>query len=462
MHIQLDPVGGMAGDMFVAAMLDAFPLLEAAVREAVRAAGLPSRFRCDLVPHADHALHGKRFLVIEERPAQDQGHGPAHDHHHPHSHPHLDAHPHSHDHEHAPDHRHSHPHSHPPHPPPQSLLPAGAHEHAPDHEHGHRPFVEIRAGLESSSLHPGVRGHAIAIFSQVAEAEAQVHGATTETVSFHELGEWDSIADIVAAAAIMHALSPATWSVGPLPLGSGFVKSAHGLLPVPAPATTLLLRGLRVREDGVPGERVTPTGAAIARHLSLLPGMPPRERTMLGTGLGFGTRALPGISNCLRALVFDTAAPVAIEASPAMAPSGPDGRVSAVEFEVDDQTPEDLAIGLDHLRGHPDVLDVLQTPAFGKKGRVVISIRVLCRSAAEDDVAAVCFQETTTLGIRFLDVRRHILVRSMSVAEVDGQQVDRKHADRGTHVTTKVEADSLREVKGHAERERLRRAATDG
>lgn len=411
MHIQIDPVGGMAGDMFVAAMLDAFPSLEAAAQAAVRAAGLPERFRCDLVSHADHALTGRRFLVLEAG-------RPRHHPHHP-ERPH-DEHGHTHD-------------------------PAHAH----DEEHGHRPFAEIRAGLSAAPLDPGARDHALAIFAALAEAEAQVHGATTDTVTFHELGEWDSIADIVAAAAIIQALGPVTWSVGALPLGGGFVKSAHGLLPVPAPATTLLLRGLAVRDDGIGGERVTPTGAAIVRHLTSLPGQAPRERRLLGAGLGFGTRSLPGISNCVRVLVFDAAVGEAAHGD----------HVTSIEFEVDDQTPEDLAIGLDHVRAHSGVLDVLQTPALGKKGRVAISVRVLCRAEVEDEVAALCFLETTTLGVRLLDVRRHTLSRSSSTVEVGGRLVDRKSADRGSHSTVKVEAESLRDVAGHEARERLRRAA---
>ncbi len=415
MHIHLDPVGGLAGDMFVAAMLDAFPPLEPVVQDAVRAAGLPGRFRCDLVAHADHALTGKRFLVLEN----------------PHPHDHAHAHPHDHAH-------------------PDADGGVHVHDHAPDPDHGHRPFAQIRAALLTAPLDPGVRDHALALFTLLAEAEAQVHGATPDTVSFHELGEWDSIADIVAAAAIIHALRLATWSLSPLPLGSGFVKSAHGRLPVPAPATTLLLRGLRVFDDGIGGERVTPTGAAIARYVSSLPGTAPRERTMLGTGLGFGTRVLPGTSNCVRALVFDTA-----EAEP----DSHGDSVISIEFEIDDQTPEDLAIGLDHVRAHPHVLDVVQTPVFGKKGRVAISVRVLCRSVAVDEVSALCFEETTTLGLRLLDVRRHTLARTASQVGIGARTLSMKHAERGPDVTTKVEAESLRDVRGHAERQRLRRAA---
>jgi uncharacterized protein (TIGR00299 family) protein len=422
MHIHIDPVGGMAGDMFVAALLDAFPPIEAPVQAAVRAAGLPERFRCDLVPHADHALTGKRFLVMESHQA----------HHHPH-HPDR-AHPHAHNEVHAPAHDHDH---------------DAAHDHTPDPDHGHRPFARVRAALIASPLDPEVREHALAIFTLLASAEAQVHGATVDTVTFHELGEWDSIADIVAASAIIAALKSATWSIGTLPLGSGLVKSAHGLLPVPAPATTLLLRGFAVRDDGIGGERVTPTGAAIARHLISLGGEAPRDRRLLGAGLGFGTREMTGISNCVRVLAFDP-----------VEPAGQGDSVTSIEFEVDDQTPEDLAIGLDHVRAHPQVLDVLQTPALGKKGRVVICVRILCRSVAEEEISTLCFHETTTLGLRLLDVRRHTLSRSRSVTVVGGRTIERKHADRGSHSTSKVEAESLREVSGHEARERVRREAS--
>jgi uncharacterized protein (TIGR00299 family) protein len=413
MHIHLDPVGGLAGDMFVAAMLDAFPALESLVQTAVRAAGLPGRFRCDVVRHGDHALHGRRFLVVEA-----EGLGAAHG----------------------------------------EPVPGGGLHHHHDHHHGHRPFAEIRDGLLASGLEPEARDHALAIFTHVAAAEARVHGATVEAVSFHELGEWDSIADIVAAAAILAALAPATWSVGPLPLGSGFVKSAHGLLPVPAPATVELLKGLAVRDDGIAGERVTPTGAAIARHLTSLAGAAPTNRRILGVGLGFGTRVLPGISNCVRALVFESEDRLADATSTVAADPG----VVSLEFEVDDQTPEDLAIGLDHIREHPGVLDVLQTPGFGKKGRIVIAIRVLARADSETAVARLCFHETTTLGLRMADVRRHTLARSAAVVEAEGRSLALKHAHRGDGAASlKVEAESLRAVSGHEERERLRRLARE-
>lgn len=418
MHIQLDPVGGMAGDMFVAAMLDAFPALEPAVQKAVRAAGLPARFRCDLEPHQDHALTGKRFLVREPRSAEGASRR---------AQPGVG-------HRHSDDHVHEH-----------------KHEHEHEHEHGHQPFSMIRSGLQSAPLEAEVLQHAIAIFTALAEAEASVHGASVDTVTFHELGEWDSIADIVAAAAIIGALPGATWSVGPLPLGSGFVTSAHGLLPVPAPAAAILLRGLAVRDDGIGGERVTPTGAAIARYLVSRPGERPRVLKMMGSGLGFGTRAMSEISNCLRALVFEQAEENAAS----------EERVTSIEFEVDDQTPEDLALGLDRLRAHPLVLDVLQAPVFAKKGRVAMGMRVLCPTHGETEVARLCFLETTTLGLRLVDARRRTLSRSEDTVLALGRSLHRKSVERGSEVTSKVEAESLRDVSGHQARERLRRAAED-
>jgi uncharacterized protein (DUF111 family) len=138
--------------------------------------------------------------------------------------------------------------------------------------------------------------HAVQIFTLLAEAEAWVHGIEVERVAFHEVGAWDSIADIVGAAALIAALGATRWSSSPVPLGSGRVTTAHGVLPVPAPATARLLTGMTTVDDGVAGERVTPTGAAILRYLC-----PPAEnaaaslaaRKLIACGTGFGSRAAP-------------------------------------------------------------------------------------------------------------------------------------------------------------------------
>ena len=396
MHIHLDAVGGVAGDMFIAAMLDAFPDLRDGMLAAIRAAGLPADVHVGFAEHQDHALTGLRFRVTEPREAE--------------------------------------------------LLVAA-------HHHPHTPFADLRAHLLTCALTPAVRDRALAIFSVLAEAEAKVHGKTIDTVSFHELGEWDSIADIVGAAFLVDALSPpgepTTWSVSSLPLGRGRAKTAHGMLPIPTPATVLLLEGFEFIDDGLEGERVTPTGAAILRHLGCTQTAARRSRRLLRTGIGFGTRTFRGISNVLRVLAFDEA----------RENRGSD-EVAQVQFEVDDQTPEDLAIALDKLRSHPSVLDVLQTPAFGKKGRMTMHIQLLADADDVESVFDACFSETTTIGLRFQVMQRRKLARASTTVEAAGRQMRVKVAERPGRKTAKVEADDLLNVTGgRAERERLQREA---
>ena len=408
MQIHLDAMGGMAGDMFVAALLDAFPELEAGVLASVRAAAAGAA--CELVAHNDGVLQGRRF-VVAERGAR----GP-HDHHHVHHHTHHHHH--------------------------------GAHDH--------RHWSEIRAGLLAAGLDPPVRDHALAIFGHLAEAEARVHGIPVAEVAFHEVGALDSIADIVAAAHLAAATGAMGWSVSALPLGAGRVRTQHGLLPVPAPATALLLEGFATIDDGVPGERVTPTGAAILRHLCGTGARASAPRTLAHSGIGFGTRTLPGLSNCVRALVFTEAR---TEAETGDRAGGRHRDLAVIEFEVDDQSAEDLAMGLDRLRAHPDVFDAVQMPVFGKKGRMMTHVRVLARAEALEAAAEACFRETTTIGLRHRIVSGIALERTSRTVAVGGHDLRVKTVARPGGATAKAEADDALAHEGHAARESLRRAA---
>ena len=434
MQIQLDALGGVAGDMFVAAALDAFPDLEAGVIASVAAALAPSmagEITCRLVPHNDGVLQGSRLLVERGAPAQE----PARDRH--------DHHGHGHDH-HDHDHR-----------------AAGGH-----HPHGgHRPWSAIEADLRRADLPAAVRDHALAIFGHLARVEASVHGIDVADVAFHEVGAWDSIADIVAAAHLIDALGAELWHVGALPLGSGRVRTAHGPLPVPAPATVLLLQGFAMLDDGIAGERVTPTGAAILRHLRDIhprdPGSAtPRAPRLLGrTGIGFGTKTLPGISNCLRLLVFDEVKADASSAVPSPAKPATHRELAVIEFEVDDQSAEDLAMGLDRLREHEHVFDVVQAPMFGKKGRMTTHVRALARVDGVDDAIAACFRETTTIGLRHHVVEGAALPRTTATVAVDGHAVRVKVVDRPGGRTAKAEADDALAHATHATRATIRREA---
>ena len=327
-----------------------------------------------------------------------------------------------------------------------------AHHHGHGQGHEHRRFADIRVWLGESGLAGPVAERATAIFTVLAEAEAEVHGIAALDVTFHEVGAWDSIADVVCAAWLIDSLEPATWSSAPLPLGGGLVRTAHGTLPVPAPATAILLRGFTSRHDGVEGERVTPTGAAILRHLEPAFDLAGLEGRIAGTGHGFGTRRLPGMSNVLRALVVE----------PVHEPRAwREETIGVCSFEVDDQTAEDLAVGLDRLRAADGVLDVVQTPVFGKKGRMAASVRVLARPAVREPLIERCFAETATLGVRWHTVRRAALEREEAVADVAGEPVRIKRAHRaGGEMTVKAEMDDVASADGgRAGREERRRRA---
>lgn len=392
MHYHLEPVGGIAGDMFAAAMLDRHRDWQGELAAAIANSGLADGLSVRAVAHADGLLTGHRFVVTE---------------------------------------------------------PAAA---AGGEAHSRRQWSEIRELLLGSGLGQPVLRRAIAIFELLAQAEAEVHGEPAEAVSFHEVGAWDSIADIVSAAWLIERSGATSWSCSSIPLGRGRVSGAHGQLPVPAPATAALLRGFPVFDDGLDGERVTPTGAAILKHLAPAFGPQRAPRVLIGQGYGFGTKVFPGLSNVLRVSVFDD--------PPEGAGTAP---IGVCEFEVDDQTPEDLAVAVDRLRELPGVLDVVQAIVFGKKGRVGAQIRVLAQLPQIDAVIDRCLIETTTLGVRWYQVNRKTLARATSNHATSGTVVRVKRARRpDATVTRKAEMDDLAGASGgHAGRERLRHEACD-
>jgi uncharacterized protein (TIGR00299 family) protein len=380
-HLHLDPLGGAAGDMVAACLLDAFPEHAGAVAAAVhRVTGI----EVAVVPHRDGVLSGARFAVP----------------------------------------------------------PGAAHHH-------HTSWREIRDRIERAGLDAAVARHAVAIFGLLAEAEGRVHGIDPDEVGFHEVGALDSIADIVAAGALLAALGEASWSVAPLPLGGGRVRTAHGSLPVPAPATALLLEGFLLIDDGIGGERVTPTGAAILRYLAPAPRMGGAPARLLRIGTGFGTRTMPGLSNCLRVLVFE----------PAAADGATHRHLAVLRFEVDDQSAEDLAAGLDRLRLVPGVHDVLQMPVMGKKGRLATQVQVLARTDAAEQAAEACFRETTTIGLRLHVEEGRALAREVRRVVLEEGEVRVKVVQRPGGATAKAESDDGLAADGQAARARLRRQA---
>jgi uncharacterized protein (TIGR00299 family) protein len=393
LDIHLDLIGGLAGDMFIAALLDAWPEHETRVREAIEATRGPRPVSCVLVAHRDSVLRGSRFEVL----AATTG---------------------------------------------TAAFPAQRAAEEPQ-----LTWQQIRLRLLQAPIAEGVRRHALEIFQLLAVAEGYVHGVAVESVQFHEVGAWDSIADIVGAATLIDAVGATRWTASAVPLGSGRVATAHGMMAVPTPATVQLLLGLPTVDDGVAGERVTPTGAAILRHL-LLRSAPvathrPQPRTLRASGTGFGSRTLPGLSNHVRALCFeDTQGGIGQVVRHPQA-QVEHRRLHVVEFEVDDQAAEDLAIGLDRMRAQDGVLDVTQTAVFGKKGRMTTHVRVLTRNDRLEEVVAACFEETTTIGLRHHSVEGIALKRMVGHTTVDGHTVRVKIVDRSGQLTAKTEADDV-------------------
>jgi pyridinium-3,5-bisthiocarboxylic acid mononucleotide nickel chelatase len=425
LEIHLDPLGGLSGDMFVAALLDAFPEHWPHVQSTIASLKLGEEGECKLAPHRDRAFAGRRFLVGTDRAASGPSGGQQR------AGAHGDS---SHSHEGSAHHEHV---------------------HAHERQTGHKAWADIRAELDRSTLDTDVKKHALAIFNLLAEAEAKVHGVEVDAVAFHEVGAVDSIVDIVAAAQLIALIDADRWTSAPLPIGSGRINSAHGILPIPAPATALLLQGLPIIDDGLPGERVTPTGAALAAYL-----IEPRVRSsahvlrMSRTGVGFGARTLPGVSNCLRALAFDEATPLARST---VAGSIDRRQLAVITFEVDDQSPEDLAAGLDHIRGLPEVFDVTQTPVVGKKGRMVAHIQVLVSPRELDNAMVACFEETATIGLRYQLTEGAVLRRRVETIEIAGETLQVKIVERpGGMQSGKAEAADVASHRGHLKRTRLR------
>ena len=372
LHLHFEPTSGIAGDMAVAALVDA-GVPAAVVRGAIDAMGVPG-LRVTFGRRTRGAFVGRSFDVTwPGRPrAKRQA---AHEHAHPHAHEGTEP-------GHADDHVHP------------AKAPA----------HDHRDYAEVKRLLKRARLDVDARALASDIFARIAEVEAELHGTRVDRVAFHEVGAYDSIADVVGVAAAIAHLAPA--SIGSLPpvVGTGVVRTAHGPVPVPAPATAALLAGgdIPIVTEGI-GELTTPTGAAILAavvdRFGPLPPMRPRA-----IGYGAGTRELTDRPNVLRVMLGE---PVGSEDAPA-APE-----VVLVEANVDDMSPQLVAPLYDALFA-AGAVDVWSAPILMKKGRPAIALSALAPPAALAAVERAFFAHSTTLGLRRRALERVVLARSFA------------------------------------------------
>ena len=424
MYIRFDSVGGASGDMILAALAALGADLDAV--EATLAGFFPERLHFHTEAAGASGLHGLRVSVHAE-------------HHHAHEDVWADAESreqrvvessgelpdalvagreslvdHGHGHAHAHHHHGHHPHEHHGH----------AHHH---HEHAHRGLREITQLLEGSPLAASTRALALDVFQALAEAEAKIHGKTPETVHFHEVGAWDSVADIVGACLALEQLGVRGVSCGPLPSGIGTIRCAHGEMPNPAPATQELLAGMTVTQTDEPHELVTPTGAALLRTWTRTLAPVPAKTAVVRSAFGFGRQTLDSRPNVLRATLLTDACENA------------DDDLLVLETNLDDCNPEWLgALTSDLLeRG---ALDVWHTAATMKKGRPGIVLSVLADAARAAALRDWMFRATTTFGIRSYTVQRETLTRRFEQAATPWGDVPVKVGSlRGEDITISPE-----------------------
>ena len=271
----------------------------------------------------------------------------------------------------------------------------------------HRHLAPIEQMIESSALSAGVKERSRRIFWRLGEAEARLHDQPIEKVHFHEVGAVDAILDIVGACVALEQLGIEELRASPLNVGSGRVTAAHGSLPVPAPATAELLRGIPMYSSGVEAELVTPTGAAIVSTLATGFGPVPAMRVDR-IGYGAGARELPGHPNLLRVMIG--------ELDPNPEPRTPNtDNVAVIETSVDDMSPEVYGYLVERALD-AGALDITCSPIEMKKNRPGMEIRLLAKPEQAEALADLVFAETTTLGLRISTAERRVLEReSVSV-----------------------------------------------
>ena len=304
------------------------------------------------------------------------------------------------------------------------------------HQHAHRHLSHIVKIIEKANLPARAAQHALAVFGRLGEAEAEVHQVPIEKVHFHEVGAADSIADIVGACLAFDLLGIDTIVCSPVNVGSGTVKTEHGMLPVPAPATARLLTGVPVYARGPELELTTPTGAAVAVTLAASFGVLP-PMTVSRIGFGAGWHDFPDHANVLRVMLGEPTG--AVEAL----------SVSVIEANIDDLNPQVLAYAMERLMA-AGALDVSLQAIVMKKGRPGNLLRVVAQPQDRETLAQIVFAETSTLGLRVSTAERRVQARSFVEVETTHGKVRIKVSSDGSYAPEYEDCRSLALASGTA------------
>ncbi len=363
---------GAAGDMLTAALLELLPDPDAFLG-TLNALGIPGvQFTKERAVKC--GIGGTHVTVTVDGATEGE---PGHDHHHEHEHEHEHTHGHEHQHEHG-------------------------HHHSSMHEIEHL----VRDHL---SLPEKVAEDVLSVYRLIAEAESHVHGVPVTDIHFHEVGTKDAVSDITAVCMLMHELQVDQVIVSPVHVGSGQVKCAHGILPVPAPATAYILKGVPIYGGKIEGELCTPTGAALLKHFATRFGEMPVMRTEK-TGYGMGKKDFSA-ANCVRVMLGET--------------EDQTDMVYELSCNVDDMTGEAVAFAMERLFDG-GALEVYTVPIGMKKARPGILLRVMCKEADREQMIRLIFRHTTTIGIRETVTKRYVLDRKMEAVKTAFGEVGTK------------------------------------
>lgn len=450
---------GAAGDMLMASLYEICPD-KAGFLKTMNAMGLPGlsveaepAVKCGITgTHMKVTIHGEEEESVDvDLQGHVHDHAEQHDHdHHEHCHDHDkeagnhhhhetevhhhemaadmadNTHIHAYDHDHQPDHDHHdehdfhHTHTH---------EETHTEEHSGHPHHHHTSMAGISHIIEHLNLPDEVKKDVVAVYHLIAEAESHVHGKTVEEIHFHEVGTADAIADIAGVCLLMHMIAPQKVIASPIHVGSGNVRCAHGILPVPAPATAFILQGLPIYSGVIKGELCTPTGAALLKHFVTEFKEMPVMRT-LAIGYGMGKKDFER-ANCVRVLLGET--------------EETGSEVAELSCNLDDMTPEALGF-VQEILFAAGALEVYTIPIGMKKSRPGILLTCMCRCNDKEKMVSLIFKHTTTLGIRESISKRYTLTRTMKEHETPYGVVREKVSEGYGVVRGKLEYEDLAKI----------------
>lgn len=425
---------GAAGDMLTGALLELLENPEQVISE-LNNLGIPKvefkadkSVKCGITgTHISVSVNGE----VEESNDTINGHDHLHNHH-SHSHVH-DHHEHNHEHgksildgvQHLISHLQKHEHSHD-----EEGTHDHNHEHNHNHSHSHNTLSDIEHIVRGHlPLSEKVKNDVMAIYELIAEAESHAHGVPVSEIHFHEVGTLDAVADITAVCVLMEKISPDQVIVSPVHVGSGKVKCAHGILPVPAPATAHILRDVPIYGGSIKGELCTPTGAAILKHFATsFSDMPVMKTQSIGYGMG---KKDFEAANCVRILLGET--------------NDLDDSIVELSCNIDDMTPEAVGFVSERLFS-AGALDVFTIPIGMKKSRPGTLLCVMCEVSDREDILALIFKHTTTLGIREKVCKRYTLNREIKSETTKYGIVHKKISKGYGIVREKYEYEDIAEI----------------